>query len=104
VFERYRRALASTAFPPVLQAQFHLQTAESYEALALPDAAVAAAGRARVVAERYGFNSVAFSADELTARVRASGAAGSRTPDAPIPESLKTIATTLGEMRRLIPG
>ncbi len=43
VFERYRRALATQPFPPVLEAQFYLQAAESYEALALPTAAMAAA-------------------------------------------------------------
>ena len=103
VFERYRRALATQPFPPVLEAQFYLQAAESYEALALPTAAMAAAERARAVAERFGFNEVVFSAEQLTARVR-SGAAISRKPEAPMPDSLKEIATTIGEMRRLIPG
>jgi hypothetical protein len=104
LFERYRRSLMSLPFPPFLAAQFHLQTAESYEALAQPEAAMSAAERARVVAERYGINQVLIKAEQLAARVQSGAVGAARTPDAPVPDSLKTIATTLGEMRRLIPG
>ena len=70
VFERYRRSLATMPLPPVMEAQFHLQTAESYEVLLQPAAAVAAAERARTVAERFGFNQVLFAAEQVAARVR----------------------------------
>jgi tetratricopeptide (TPR) repeat protein len=103
LFERYRRSLMSLPFPPFLEAQFHLQTAESYEALAQPEAAMSAAERARVVAERYGINQVLIKAEQLAARLQSGAVGAMRTPDAPVPESLRTIATTLGEMRRLIP-
>lgn len=103
LFERYRRTLASLPFPPALEAQFHLQTAESYEALAQLEMAEAAAERASLVAERYGFNHTVFAAEELRARVRSGAPSGKRTPDVPVPDSLKTIATTISEMRRLVP-
>ena len=104
LFERYRRTLASTAFPPAQEAQFHLQTAESYEALSLPDAATHAARRAQAVAATYGFNKVAFAAEELMMRVRTGAPGATSAPDAPIPTSLQRIATTIGEMRRLVPS
>lgn len=104
LFERYRRSLATMPFPPAMEAQFHLQTAESYEALAQPDEAVAAAERARAVAERFGFNQVVFAAENLAVRVQIGAEGSTRRPEATIPDSLKLIATTIGEMRRLIPG
>lgn len=104
LFERYRRSLVTLPFPPFLEAQFHLQTAESYEALAQPVAAVAAAGRARAVAERFGLNQLLFAAEQLATRVQTGSAGATRAPDAPVPDSLKTIATTIHEMRRLVPG
>ena len=103
LFERYRRTLANLPFPPALEAQFHLQTAESYEALAQLDMAEAAAERACVVAERYGFNQTVFAAEELRARVRSGAASQQRAPDVAVPDSLQTIATTISEMRRLVP-
>ena len=104
LFERYRRVLSSAAFPPAQEAQFHLQTAESYEALSLPDSAAHAARRAKAVATTYGFNKVVFASDELLARVR-TGVPGTRAvPEAPIPPSLKGIATMIGEMRQRVPG
>ena len=102
-FERYRRALVSAKLPPALEAQYHLQTAESYEALAQLDDAADSAERAREVAERYGFHEIVFKADDLRVRVEASTATAERAPEAAIPESLKTIAATLNEMRRLVP-
>ena len=104
LFERYRRSLATMSFPPVMEAQFHLQTAESYEALDQPDAALAAARRAQTVAERFGLNKVLFAAEELTARVRSGTRTTRRTPDAPVPAGLEPIASTIREMRRLVPG
>ncbi|HET9004340.1 MAG TPA: hypothetical protein VFN39_10120, partial [Gemmatimonadaceae bacterium] len=103
LFERYRRALASAPFPPAQEAQFHLQTAESYEALSLPDAAIQAARRARAVADTYGFNKVAFAAEDLLGRLATGPLRAPSAPEAPIPESLREIASTLGEMRRLVP-
>jgi tetratricopeptide (TPR) repeat protein len=103
LFERYRRSLATMPFPPTMEAQFHLQTAESYEALSLPDAAMQAARRARAVAHTYGFNKVAFAAEELLER-KGRGDRVPSAPDAPMPESLREIASTIGEMRRLVPG
>jgi hypothetical protein len=103
LFERYRRSLATMSFPPALEAQYHLQTAESYEALSQLDAAEAAALRARTIAERYGFNETLFAAEQVAARVRNGAPGYTQTPEAPIPASLQGIATTIGEMRRLIP-
>jgi tetratricopeptide (TPR) repeat protein len=103
MFERYRRALVTAALPPALEAQFHLQAAESYEALAQLDEAANAAERARAIAERYGFNEIVFKADGLQVRVQTSAAVVERTREAAIPESLKPIAATISEMRRLVP-
>jgi hypothetical protein len=104
VFERYRKSLVTMHFPPAQQAQFYLQTAESYEALSQVDAALAAADHARSIAETYGFNQVLFAAEELAARVRSGARVARSAPEAPIPASLRGIATTIGEMRRLVPS
>jgi tetratricopeptide (TPR) repeat protein len=103
MFERYRRALVTAMLPPALEAQFHLQTAESYEALAQLDDAAGAAERARAIAERYGFNEIAFKADDLRVRVQAGIAVAERMAEPAISDSLKTIAATISEMRRLVP-
>ena len=104
VFERYRRSLATMPFPPAMEAQFHLQTAESYEALAQPDAALTSAERARAIAERFQFNQTLFAADAVAARVRAGAAITARAPEPSIPASLRTIASRIGDMRRLVPS
>ena len=104
LFERYRRSLASVAFPPAQEAQFHLQTAESYEALEQFDSAIAAAERARRVAEQFGFNKTTFDAEAIIVRAKAGeSVAQPLAPDSPVPASLRTIASTIGQMRRLVP-
>ena len=103
LFERYRRSLAAIQFPPTMEAQFHLQVAESYEALAQPDAAIAAAERARMLAERAGLNELMFAAEQVAKRVRSGVAGATRAPDAPVPKSLRLIASSIREMRRLVP-
>lgn len=103
MFERYRRALVNVAMPPALEAQFLLQTAESHEALAQLDEAADAAERARTIAERYGFNEIAFKADGLRVRALAGVALAERVPEPDMSENLKTIAATISEMRRLVP-
>jgi hypothetical protein len=104
LFERYRRVLAATAFPPVLEAQFHLQTAESYEALSQFDAATSAAERARAIAERYGFNHTMFAAEAVVARVTSGQPAVLSLQEISVPSSLREIATTIGELRRKVPA
>jgi len=102
MFERYRRALATAALPPAVEAQFQLQAAESHEALAQLDDAADAAERARAIAERYGFNEIAFKAEDVRVRVQAGGTVAERVSEADMPENLKTIAATISEMRRLV--
>jgi tetratricopeptide (TPR) repeat protein len=104
LFERYRRVLAATAFPPVLEAQFHLQTAESYEALSQFDAARSAAERARAIAERYGFNHTMFAAEAVVARVTSGQPVVLSLQEISVPSSLREIATTIGELRRKVPA
>ena len=103
MFERYRRTLVGAALPPALEAQFRLQAAESYEALAQPDEAAHEAERAREIAVQYGFNEVAFKAADLHVRVQASAVIPERAPEAEVPERLKPIAATINGMRRLVP-
>ena len=97
LFERYRRALASAPFPPAQEAQFHLQTAESYEALSLPDAgAHRRRARARASPRRYGFNKVALRGGGAAgARGHGCSACPSRAPESSIPEPLQEIASTI---------
>jgi tetratricopeptide (TPR) repeat protein len=104
LFERYRRALATIAFPPALEAQFHLQTAESYEALSQFDAASSAAGRAHAIAGRYGFNHTMFAAEAAAARIAKGQPSVRSTPEIPVPASLREIATTIRQLRRQIPA
>lgn len=103
LFERYRRTLATMPFPPALEAQYLLQVAESHEALAQPEAAFASAERARAIAERFGFNQTAFAAETVAARVRTRTPVSVRVPEAAVPDSLKSIASSISEMRRLVP-
>ncbi len=104
VFERYRRALATESFPPAQQAQFHLQTAESYEALERFESAIAAGERARSIAERHGFNKTVFAAEAVISRAKKGESVEALAPDSPVPASLRTIASTIGQMRRLVPS
>jgi hypothetical protein len=103
LFERYRRMLATESFPPAQEAQFHLQTAESYEALEQFDSAIVAGQRARSVAEQYGFHKTAFAAEAVIARAKKGESVQALAPDSPVPASLRTIASTIGQMRRLVP-
>ncbi len=103
LFERYRRTLATMPFPPAIEAQYLLQVAESHEALAQPEAAFASAERARAIAERFGFNQTAFAAEAVAVRVRTRTTVSVQVPEAAVPDSLKTIASNISEMRRLVP-
>jgi tetratricopeptide (TPR) repeat protein len=103
LFERYRRSLATVAFPPAQEAQYYLQLAESYEALHQPAAAIAAGLRARAIAEAYGFNEKLFAAEAVVARSRAGEVVGAIGAEAPVPESLREIVSTITEMRRRVP-
>lgn len=104
VFERYRRTLTTLPFPPALRAKFHLQTAEGYQALLEPEAAVQAGRRARALAEEFGFHQVAFEAAALVERVEGGQRGAARVADIPVPEPLQQIARSINEMRRLVPG
>jgi hypothetical protein len=105
LFERYRRSLATMSFPPALEAQFHLQTAEGYEALSEFDSAAIAAERARSISERYGFNQTSFAADAVYARVTRGQPAAPMAPEAPMPPALQEIAANIKEeLRRTVPA
>jgi tetratricopeptide (TPR) repeat protein len=104
LFERYRRTLAATKLPPTLEAQFYLQTAESYESLAQGEAAIDAAGRAGAVAARHGFNETLFAADAVVSRVTQGQRAMVTAPEIPVPESLRDIATTIHDWRSKVPA
>jgi hypothetical protein len=103
LFERYRRSLATVPFPPAQEAQYHLQVAESYEALAQPEAAIAAGMRARKIAEAYGFNETLFMADAVLARAKRGEVPVISGPEIPVPDSLREIASTINERRRRVP-
>jgi hypothetical protein len=104
LFERYRRSLATMSFPPALEAQFYLQTAESYEALSEFDSAALAAERARTISERYGFNQTSFAAEAVHARVLRGQPKAPLAPEAPIPAALQGIAANIKELRRTVPA
>ena len=104
MFERYRRILAATKLPPALEARFHLQTAESYEALSQPDGALDAAGRARDVAERYQFNEMLFAAEAVVTRVAQGQGSVPQAPEIPVPASLRAIAATIRDLRSKVPA
>jgi hypothetical protein len=103
IFERYRRSLVTMSLPPELEAQFYLQTAESYEALFQFEQATSAAARARLVAERYGFNRVAFEADAVVERARSGKPSTPLAPEAPVPAALQDIAAQISALRRAVP-
>lgn len=103
-FERYRRGLATIEFPPSIAAQFQLQTAESYEALSQFDDATEWAERARSLAERHGFHRTAFAAEAVVARVKRGQPSSPAAVERVVPDSLQAIATTISELRKLVPG
>jgi tetratricopeptide (TPR) repeat protein len=102
-FERYRRSLSAIVLPPSIAAQFQLQTAESYEALSQFDEATEAAERARSIAERHGFNRTAFLAEAVVARMKQGQPSPSIVQEQVVPESLQEIATTIGQLSKLVP-
>lgn len=103
VFERYRRLLQSMPFPPTLQAQFHLQAAEGFEALSEYDSAVHSSRKARDVGEQYGYHQVVFEAEALIQRVASGQQAMERRADALVSKPVQEIITSISEMRRLVP-
>ena len=103
LFERYRRSLSAIAFPPTIAAQFQLQSAESYEALAQFDEATRAAERARAIAEHHGFNRTVFAAEAVVARVKRGQTTAPVQQEQMVPESLQEIATTISQLRKLVP-
>lgn len=103
LFERYRRALAFVPFSPGQAAQYHLQVAESYEALAEIAPARAAGRRALTISQEHGFNLVYFQAEALLGRLSTTAARQVSHVERPVPEPLQEIAIRLSEMRRLVP-
>lgn len=103
LFERYRRNLAFAPFAPGQAAQYHLQVAESYEALAEIEPARTAGRRALTIAQEYGFNQVYFQAEALLGRLATAPSRQVTRVERPVPEPLQEIATRLSEMRRLVP-
>lgn len=103
LFERYRRSLEDVALPPIQEAEFHLHVGEGYEVLSEPESARGAASRARAIAVQFGFNQVAFQADEVLSRLSTSDRRVPEPRTEFVPEALRDIAEQLGEMRRLVP-
>ena len=104
MFERYRRALMGIPFPPALRAQYYLQTAEGYEALAEPVAAANAGRCALDLAREFGYHKLVFDAEALIQRVQHHALVARNAADGATPPALMEIAEHLGEMRRLVPG
>jgi tetratricopeptide (TPR) repeat protein len=104
LFERYRRSLAMLSLPPAIEAQFYLQTAESYEALSEFDSATVAAERARSISERYGFNQTTFAAEAIAARVKNGQPTAPLPLEAPVPAELRGIAANISALRRTVPA
>jgi tetratricopeptide (TPR) repeat protein len=103
VFERYRRSLASMPFPPAQRAQFHLQTAEGFEALHEYESAMQAGRRALEIADEFGYHQVRFDVDSLLQRVADGQQAAVRAAEVPVPVPLRFIAESISEMRRMVP-
>jgi tetratricopeptide (TPR) repeat protein len=104
LFERYRRSLATLSLPPAIEAQFYLQTAESYEALSEFGSATVAAERARSISERYGFNQTTFAAEAIAARVKKGQPTAPLPSEAPIPAELRGIVANISALRRTVPA
>jgi tetratricopeptide (TPR) repeat protein len=103
VFERYRRSLMTMPFPPAQRAQYHMQTAEGYEALSEYEAAAHAGHRAREIAEQFGFHQVVFEAEALVRRVAQGQRTATRVAEVAVPEPLQTIVDSISKMRHLMP-
>lgn len=102
LFERYRRSLANTSLPPALQAEYYVHAGTGYELLGELDAARTSFEHARTVAETFGFNQIIFRSEEALKRVSQAERRGSAPPENPLPEHLRDVAASLGEMRRLV--
>ncbi|MFL5605335.1 MAG: hypothetical protein ACJ8AD_02695 [Gemmatimonadaceae bacterium] len=104
LFERYRRSLATMSFPPAIEAQFYLQTAEGYEALSEFGEAAAAVERARSISERYGFNQITFAAESVAARVKRGQPTAPLASEAPVPVQLRGVAASITALRKTVPA
>jgi tetratricopeptide (TPR) repeat protein len=100
LFERYRKSLADALLPPTLQAEYQLHVGSGYELLGETTAARAALGRARALAEKFGFHQIAFRSEEALSRL----ATASHRPDCPAenvaPAHLRDVVESLDELKR----
>jgi hypothetical protein len=99
LFERYRRQLLEQPLPPTLQAQLFLHIGEGYLRIGEPELARPALKRASSLAERFGYNQLAFAADAgLRALARPTHSAEQSSTE--LPADLREIAAEVRERGR----
>lgn len=102
VFERFRRALATTDLPPVLQAEFHLHAALGHEYFGEIEVANAELERAHSIAARFGFNQIVFRSEEAMRRLKKDAGRHIPAPETPVPVILQDVVDSIGELRRAL--
>lgn len=101
VFERYRRALGSSALPPDLRVQVLIHVGDCYEALGEPRLAGQSLADARELAMRYGYNRLSFVADEKLAQI-GTARRDAQSPEEPrVPDLVAHVAEELKTMRHV---
>jgi tetratricopeptide (TPR) repeat protein len=102
VFERLRRSLSSTLLPPILDAEFHLHAALGFEYFGEIGSARSSLERAHSVATQFGYNQIAFQSAEALDRISNSTPRPAPVPESPVPELLRDVADSIGELRRTV--
>jgi tetratricopeptide (TPR) repeat protein len=69
LFERYRRELAEAPLPPIIAADYYIQTGEGYQRLGRVDLACGYLERALALASEHHFNQVVFYVEEALQKV-----------------------------------
>lgn len=100
VFEQYRRQLERADLPVDLAVTYHLFVGRGCASFGRTDAARAALGRAREIAERVRLNQSVFEVDEALAALERGERRAAAAP-APMPATLREAAAAIGELRVL---
>lgn len=102
VFERFRRTLSAVPLPPILQAEFQLHAALGHEYFGEIEFAQAALQRAHSIATQFGYNRIVFQSEAAIDRLRTCGPMRPLNAENPVPNWLRDVADSLGDLRRTV--
>jgi tetratricopeptide (TPR) repeat protein len=98
VFDRYRRELANTEFPPYLHAKYLITVGNGYRNLGKPDLGIPLLTEAAAYARERGLNHLLFEAEEFLATARADARVPESEPDRSVPGDIADVVNAVRAM------